>query len=241
MSDNWLSFWSRAHPAFGPGERTRHEHEAVARETIGALGLAAGARLLDFGCGYALGADLYVAEGIEVLLHDASPHFEAEAGRRYAGRDGLLVLTADDLADLPPHSLDAIVAFSVSQYLDHEAMGALLDRAAQLLKPGGALLLGDVVPPETSLSDDLRDFLPRGGGLRRVFSRLKDAARLAIASDYGSLRRRIGLRRYEDAELAGLLREAGFEPTALAANVGPNRSRRTWLARRREEVELAAR
>jgi hypothetical protein len=89
-------------------------------------------------------------------------------------------------------------------------------------------VLGDVIPHETGLLNDLKDFLPRGGGLRTVAKRLFDSA-LLTRSDYPELRRKIGLRRYGD-DLAAILLLKGLEGTARP-NIGPNKGRTTWIAR----------
>ena len=140
----------------------------------------------------------------------------------------MVLLGRSELDSIDPGSVDVFLVFSVIQYLTEEELTLLFRRAARLLSKSGVLILGDVIPPETQLLTDLKDFLPRGGGLRGAAKRLLDSLLLA-RSDYPGLRRRLGLRRFGD-ELGELLAGAGFD-ASRHSNFGPNQSRSTWLAR----------
>jgi len=228
--ETWLEFWEEPPGAFGPDARNRGQAAQVARAAIEALGLGAGDRLLDWGCGYGLGARVYDEAGIAVLLFDRSVHAR-RAARRLAGAG--VVLSEAGLADLEPASLDAVVVHSVVQYLDEPELEALLGLACELLKPGGRLLLADLIPPDAGLLADLKAFLPRRpGSLPR---RLRHGLELTLRRDYGRLRRTSGLLRLDRDEAGRLLGDAGFDMQELPANAGPNRSRWSAVGTRRED------
>jgi cyclopropane fatty-acyl-phospholipid synthase-like methyltransferase len=226
----WLEFWERPTAAFRPGDRNELEARQVAKVAIDALGLEAGARLLDWGCGYALGVPVYADAGIEVLLFDRARATRQEARRRFAGRS--TVLNEVGVGSIEPGTLDAIVVCSVLQYLEHDGLCELLDLAARSLKPSGALLLADVIPLRTGLAADLRAFLPRSLHPRRLARWSRDALSLLLGRDYGRLRRSRGLRRFDGNELRAMLDARGFTAERLERNIGPNQSRVTWIGRR---------
>lgn len=225
----WQEFWEDPPAAFGPDERSQVEALAVAEAALEVLGLSPGDRLLDYGCGHALGAPAYLDAGLRLLLCDRSRHFRDFAGRTHAGTDAVEVLDTPQLAELEDGSVDGIVVFSVVQYLGPSGLQELLGVAGRVLRPGGAIALGDLIPSSTGLLADLREFLPRSARPRRVLTRLRGALALSLASDYSSIRSRQGLRRFSPGEVGGLLRAAGFEARRLPANLGESRSREAWV------------
>ena len=229
-SSSWVDFWERPPGAFGPGARNDHEARQVASGAIEALGLQAGARLLDWGCGYALGVPVYAEAGIEVLLFDRSCAVRREARRRFAGQ--ARVLNEAGVRSMEPGTLDAVVVCSVLQYLDDPELSDLVDLVTPLLKREGALLLVDVIPSRTGLAADLRAFLPRSLHPLRLARWSRDGLLLLLDRDYGRLRRSRGLRRIDLDEGRDLLSTRGFALEQLERNLGPNRSRVSWIGRR---------
>lgn len=156
----------------------------TARRLLDVLAVhARGRRLLDVGSSYGLMLDEASRRGYEVLGVELS-----SAGVRHTRE----VLTAPVLeagletADLSPASFDAIVMTDVFEHLDEPV--AALDRAAQLLAPGGVLVL--TTPDPSSLTARLagsrwwsyllahRCLVPRAT-MRQLFT----AHRLAIEAE----------------------------------------------------------
>jgi|GEM_PF-2193338 len=221
----WSAFWSDPPDAFGPA-RAEQEHPSVAAAVVAALELQPGQHLLDWGCGHARGSRVYAAAGLRVSLHEPSPALRRSAAAHCAGRPGVDLIERTE--DLSPGSLDAVVVFSVVQYLTEAELAALLQEARRCLRPGGALVLGDVIHRG---GGDLATFFARPRSLRHLGQRVREGVRLA-ASGYLGARRAQPLRRFEPQRVASRLRAAGFDDVRrLPQNLGPHPRRASWLAR----------
>jgi SAM-dependent methyltransferase len=212
---DWVSFWDDKHSIY---VNARH-HEAHYRRIAYDLRpyVRNGGAVLDYGCGEALSADRIAAQAGGLILCEAAPHVRAAIAARFAGNGKIEVRTPQDVAALPPASLDLIVMHSVAQYLAPDTLDELLRTFRRLAKPDGLFILGDVIPTKVSAATDalrragavaLRRArpLPARGGVRprphSVFE-LLDAAQHARPRP---LRRRRG---HRAAQRCGLLRRAG--------------------------------
>ncbi|MFC4502927.1 MULTISPECIES: class I SAM-dependent methyltransferase [Streptomyces] len=109
---------------------------------VAELGLHAGDRVLDAGCGTGRAlTPLRAAVGPSgvVLGADLTPDMLEAAARAGRDRDGLLLLA--DVAALPlrPESLDAVFAAGLVAHLPHPAEN--LRELARVVRPGGVLAL----------------------------------------------------------------------------------------------------
>ncbi|MGW0585368.1 class I SAM-dependent methyltransferase [Streptomyces sp. NPDC002920] len=115
---------------------------AASRTAVAELGLHAGDRVLDAGCGTGRAlTPLRAAVGPSgvVLGADLTPDMLEAAARAGRDRDGLLLLA--DVAALPlrPESLDAVFAAGLVAHLPHPAED--LRELARVVRPGGVLAL----------------------------------------------------------------------------------------------------
>lgn len=115
-----------------------------------------GARVLEIGCGTGTLALLMAARGACVTAIDASPAMLAEAKRK-AAEAGLADaiefhhLDVTELADrFEPGSFDLVVSTLVFSEFPPEVQRYALREAAQLLKPGGRLLIADEMLPDSA-------------------------------------------------------------------------------------------
>jgi len=118
----------------------------------------------------------------------------------------------------------------VVQYVPRPDLPGLLRRWRRLLRPGGTLIVADVIPPEAGMLSDIRALLKtaaRNGFLLAAVGGLA----ATFFSDYRRLRRRLGFAIYSDAEIETLARDAGFAPAMRERNLGFHRARRTMIAR----------
>src|SRR5882672_1916231 len=157
LSD-WKSFWDSDHSIY---VNTRHKdvHYRTIAEQIAAFVPGPQARVLDYGCGEALHAEVVAAVAAQVLLSDSADSVRAAMARRLAGNSRIKVLSPDEVAALPDTSLDLIVSNSVVQYLTLRELERLLALWRRLLAPGGSLIVADVIPPDVGKLSDVAALL----------------------------------------------------------------------------------
>ena len=229
MAD-WISFYDFKHSIIYVNERHRDVHYRTIAQDIRRYIPSPDAHVLDYGSGEATSAAL-VAEACGTLaMAEAAPNVRASLTMRYAGNPKITVVTPEGAAALTPHSLDLIVMHSVAQYLSAAQLDKQLAVFRKLVKPGGLLIVGDVVPPNFSApaaAVALLRFGARNGFLgAAVFGLIR-----IVTSDYLRLRRSVGLSRYPEADMIEKLRVAGFAATRADHNIGHNQWRMTFLAR----------
>jgi SAM-dependent methyltransferase len=228
---SWARFFGGRHSIYVNETHLKAHSRRVADDLLALLGERPGARLLDFGCGEALEAERLAGAVGQLLLYDGSEEIVARLKARYGDAPGIAVLDRAGLDALPAESLDVIVVVSVIQYLKAEDLAALLARWHALLKPGGELIVADVVPPETNPFDDVLTLL--GAGLAHGFFWAALFGLFAtFFSDYRRLRCTLGFARYRVEEFHALLQRYGFRPEVASRNVGFSRSRRTFRGRK---------
>jgi len=120
----------------------------------------------------------------------------------------------------------------VAQYLKPEEADALLAQFRRLLRPEGAFIIGDVIPPQVSPIADalsLLRFAAANGFLVAAFMGLVRTT----FSDYPKLRAQLGLTLYEETTMRRKLEAAGFNVERAAKNIGHSTARMTFIARPR--------
>ncbi|MBI4182920.1 MAG: methyltransferase domain-containing protein [Proteobacteria bacterium] len=237
---SWTEFWAGPHGIYVNERHLRVHCARVAVDLASVLGSMPGGRVLDFGCGDALSAPaLSAATKAEILLYDAVPAVRERVAARYPDTPGLTVLDAAAWERLPAGSLDAIVVVSVVQYMAEADLAALLRRLGLLLKPGGALIVGDVIPPDAGLVADLAALLVPAARHGFFTAAVISLARLFF-SDYRRLRARLGLTCYSAADFERLAASCGLIAERLASNIGFNQKRMSFRCRIGPSPRIAA-
>jgi SAM-dependent methyltransferase len=227
---DWVSFWDTDHPIYVNARHFDVHYRAIAADIIGLLP-SAEARLLDHGCGEALHADLIAAKCGGLFLCEAAPSVRARVAARFANVPKIRVIGPEEVERLPAACLDFIVANSLLQYLTRSDLEALLATWRRLLKPGGKLVIADVIGPKQSAAADalaLMRFAAANGFLIAAVCGLVRA----VFSRYRKLRTELGLVHYAESEMLDLLRGAGFSAKRLARNFGHNQQRIAFEASR---------
>jgi len=219
MSDSWQTFWSGTHRIYVNQRHLEAHYQRLAEDLIELLDGAPGKVLLDWGCGDALASPALAAAGFDVRLYDAVPAVQARVVARFRDAAGIVVLDDDAWAAQPPAGIDVILVNSVLQYLPREALDGLLRRWRDLLRPGGWLLLADVIPPDSSLAADVAALL-RAAARHRFLRAAVVGLAATFFSDYRRLRRRLGLTRWAESELLTRLRSSGYAAERLPRNPG---------------------
>ena len=229
MVSDWLAFRDSRHFNY-VNARHKDGHYRLIAQAITALVPSSGeARVLDYGSGEALHADLVADAAGELQLCEAAPGLRAGLEKRFAGHPKIRVVAPHEIARLPEHSLDLIVMHSVAQYLTAAGTGALFALFHRLLKPDGLLVVSDVISPEVTAATDAWALLRFGQSNGFFFAALWGLLRTRL-SDYWRLRSRIGLTRYAEAAMIEKLGAVGFAAECAPVNIGHNQARKTYHA-----------
>jgi len=229
MITDWLAFWDGPHSIYVSARHKNVHYRLIAKE-IAALVTGPQARVLDYGCGEALHADLIAEVAGEVFLCEAAPRVRDGLQKRFAENPKIRVIEPHQIARLPEHSLDLIVMHSVAQYLTAAGTGALFALFHRLLKPDGLLVVSDVIQPKVAAAADALALLQFGKGNGFFLAAWWGLARMLL-SDYWRLRSRLGLTRYAEASMIDKLGTAGFTAQRAPKNIGHNQARMAFMAR----------
>ena len=227
--DDWIDYYDSTHTIYASKQHRDLHFAIIARDIIGYI-TSPDAVVLDYACGEALSA-AKVAEACDKLyLAEPAPGVRGRLIARFAPNTKIRVRSLDDLRKMVEKSVDLVVMNSVAQYMTPEELDSAFAVIRRLLKPGGRLVLGDILRPEVGM---VRDVIAL---LRFAASHgfLKDAVvglAMTALSDYRQLRSRIGLRRYSEEEMIAKLAKAGFTASRAHFNIGHNPWRMTFVAR----------
>ncbi len=226
---DWVAYYDSAHSIYVNAVH-RDVHYARIAEEIAGYVPSPTASVLDYGCGEALHADRIAAVCAQLTLADAAPNVRAHLIARFEGTPNIAVVSPEKVAALPAHAFDLVVLHSVSQYLSGKEFDSIATQFHRLLKPGGVLLIGDVVPPDVPAISDAFALLRFGAGNGFFLAALGGLVR-TVFSDYWQLRTKLGLTRYSEQDMMARLGKLGFTATRAPRNIGHLRSRMTFLAR----------
>ena len=228
---NWLAFWDSPHSIYASA-RHKDVHYRVIAQAIAALVPSREARVLDYGSGEALHADIVAAACGQLLLCEGAPRVRSGIAARFADNPEIRALAPDDLKHLPDQSLDLIVLHSVAQYLTPDELTALLAQFLRLLKTNSTLVVSDIIPPNVPAATDAIALLKFGAANGFFIAAVAGLAR-TLMSNYWRLRSEYGLTRYSDTAMADMLAAAGFTSQRKPDNIGHNQARMAFTARTR--------
>lgn len=227
--DDWIDYYDSTHTIYASKLHRDLHFELIARDIIGYIG-SPDAVVLDYACGEALSA-AKVADACGMLyLAEPAPGVRGRLIARFAPNTKIRVRSLEDLRKMAEHSIDLVVMNSVTQYMTAEELDSAFATIRRLLKPGGRLVVGDVLRPEVGMAKDviaLLRFAASHGFLRDALIGLVSTA----LSDYRQLRSRVGLQRYGEAEMIKKLAAGGFSASRVAVNIGHNPWRMTFVGR----------
>ncbi len=226
---DWISFYDFKHSVIYVNARHRDVHYRKIAEGIRAYVPRHSAAVLDYGCGEATSADSLAAASNPLTMVEAAPNVRAALTARYAANPKISVLTPEQIAAQPPGSFDLIVMHSVAQYLSAAELDRLLAMFRTLLKPGGLLIVGDIVPPRLAAAAAALALLRFGAANGFFFAAVFGLMRIFL-SDYLRLKKTVGLSHYEEPAMLEKLTRAGYSAKRAARNIGHNQQRMTFLA-----------
>jgi SAM-dependent methyltransferase len=228
MSD-WRTFWDSNHSIY-VNARHKDVHYREVAEGIASYVPGSDARVLDYGCGEALHADLIANVAGEVYLSDSAPTVRAQMTERFAANPRIKVLAPEEVEHLPSQTFDLIVSNSVVQYLTAAELERLLALWRRLLKPDGALIVADVIPPDVGAISDVTALLRYARRNGFLLAAMLGLARTAI-SPYRKLRSQLGIAQYTEADFRQKLVAAGLSAERLTRNLEHNPARMSFRAK----------
>jgi SAM-dependent methyltransferase len=227
---DWVEYYDSAHSIY-VNARHRDVHYARLADEIAGYVPSPAAAVLDYGCGEALSADRIAKAAGRVTLVDAPQSVRAHLIERFKLNPKIMVISTERVALLPEASFDLVVMNSVAQYLPPEEFERTVALFHRLLKPGGLLLVGDVIPPNVPAASDAWALLRFGWRDGFLFAAVVGLLR-TLMSDYRRLRAQLGLTRYTERDMIAKLAAAGFAASRAPANLGHLTTRMTFLARK---------
>lgn len=227
---SWRDFWNGEHAIYVSQRHKALHYRGIATDLIGHIP-APDAVVLDHGCGEALDAGRVAGACGKLYLCEAAPNVREKLRAMLGAKANVAVVSPEEVEALTENSLDLVVANSLIQYLSRAELEALLALWLRKLRPGGKLVVADVIPPDVSPLTDASQLLAfawRGGFLGAALAGLVRTA----FSDYRKLRAQYGLSTYRADEITALMSEAGYEDIQPQSNFGHNSHRMTFKARR---------
>ena len=107
MLSDWKSFWESDHSIY-VNSRHKDVHCRDIAEKIAALVPNPQARVLDYGCGESLHADLVAAAAADLVLCDSAAPVRASLEQRFARNPRIFVLSPDELESEPDNRFELI-------------------------------------------------------------------------------------------------------------------------------------
>jgi ubiquinone/menaquinone biosynthesis C-methylase UbiE len=227
--DDWIDYYDSTHTIYASKLHRDVHFEVIARDIIGYIP-SPDAVVLDFACGEALSATRVAAACGRLILAEPAPGVRGRLAARFAPSPNIQVCSLDDLGDMTNQSIDLAIMNSVAQYMTSAELDGAFTTIRQLLKPGGRLVLGDILRPEVGMIKDVAALLRLAVKHGFLWDAVVGLVRTAL-SDYRQLRAKVGLQRYDEAEIVAKLKAAGFSATLAPVNIGYNPWRMTFVAR----------
>ena len=227
--DDWIDYYDSTHTIYASKRHRDLHFQIIARDIIGYIS-SPDAVVLDYACGEALSAARVAEACGKLYLAEPAPGVRGRLIARFAPNTKIRVRSLDDLRKMAETSVDLVVMNSVAQYMTPAELDSAFAVIRRLLKPGGRLVLGDVLRPEVGMVRDVLALLR----FAATHSFLKDALIGLVStalSDYRQLRSRVGLQRYSETGMIAKLAAAGFTASRAHFNIGHNPWRMTFVAR----------
>lgn len=209
-SSYWASVYRSGEEQLSVYATHFRQRREVILDMVRRLGLPAGARVLDAGCGPGAYIRPFLEMGFRVAATDQSEKMIEEASRNFDPRDKdrvTLEVGALDALPFESKSFDLVINVAVLMYVENDAKA--IAELHRVLKPGGTLIA------TVDNRRDLADRLDLPMRLIRLWRRVAGQRPKAAPASSGQP---VKARTYSPDELKEQLRKAGFvteEDTSL--------------------------
>lgn len=227
---DWRSFWDGDHPIYVNARHRALHDQRIASDIIAHI-TAPHLTVLDYACGEATEAGRVAAHCGTLILSDGAPSVRNKLRQRFDQTSNIVVQSPEETAAMEDGTVDLIIINSLLQYVSREDTIALAKVLNAKLKPGGRLVVGDVIAPHVGPLTDavaLLRFAAEGGFL---IAACRGLVRTAVG-EYRKIRGTLGLTTWTEADFLSLLHGAGFEARRLPVNFGHNQARMAFEGRR---------
>lgn len=231
---DWRSFWDGDHSIY-VNQRHRTLHDRRVADDIIAHINRPGLVVLDYACGEATEAGRVANHCSQLILSDGAPSVREKLQNRFGTIENITIQAPEETAHWPDETIDLVIINSLLQYLSREETAKLVRRLFTKLKPGGRLIIGDVIEPTTGALTDAMALLKFGAEGGFFLAALGGLIRTSL-SDYRKIRGALGLTTWTEGDFLALLRDCGFEPKRLAINFGHNQMRMAFEGWKRGSV-----
>ena len=229
--DDWIDYYNSTHTIYASRLHRDLHFQVIAKDIIGYIS-APDAAVLDYACGEALSAAKVADACGKLYLAEPAPGVRGRLIARFAPNTKIRVRSLDDLRNMTEKS-DRSRGHELGRPI-HDAGRTRRQAFAvvkRLLKPGGRLVVGDVLRPEVGMARDV------GGAVAlRAHPRLPQGC-----PDRAGLDRAVGLPAIalEKWGCSATARQrcwrswppAGFTASRAELNIGHNPWRMTFVAR----------
>jgi ubiquinone/menaquinone biosynthesis C-methylase UbiE len=226
--EDWIDYYDSTHTIYASKLHRDLHFQIIARDIIGYIS-SPDSVVLDYACGEALSAAKVADACGKLYLAEPAPGVRGRLIARFAPNTKIRVRSLDDLRKMD-EAVDLVVMNSVAQYMTSDELDSALAVIRRLLKPGGRLVLGDILRPEVGMARDVLALLKFASSHGFLKDALYGLASTAL-SDYRQLRTRVGLQRYSEDAMIEKLAAAGFTGSRAQQNIGHNPWRMTFVAR----------
>src|SRR3954464_607845 len=227
--DEWIDYYDSTHTIYASKLHRELHFQLIAKDIVGYISSPDDV-VLDYACGEALFAAKVAQACGKLILAEPAPGVRGRLIARFAPNTKIRVVSLDELRQMTEKSIDLVVMNSVAQYMTPHELDVAFSVIKRLLKPGGRMVLGDILRPEVGMGRDVLALLKFAAGNGFLKDACYGLASTAL-SDYRQLRTRIGLQRYSEAEMIAKLAAAGFTASRAPQNIGHNPWRMTFVAR----------
>ena len=152
--DDWIDYYDSTHTIYASRLHRDLHFQLIARDIIGYIS-SPDAVVLDYACGEALSAAKVADACGKLYLAEPAPGVRGRLIARFAPNTKIRVRSLDDLRKMEEKSIDLAVMNSVAQYMTPAELDQAFAVVKRLLKPGGRLVVGDILRPDVGMARDV--------------------------------------------------------------------------------------